>query len=221
MNKTYIQETSGNTAGIAFENNVELYHYKGSSLTNKFYGDAKWSKCITQICLLEIIDQFYEEYFNNGLINPFLLAVQNGELSEEELETINLMIKDGMRGKDNAFAGLTVPAMLTKVDLSNELKTDDFLKYRTDLIKSIAICLNIPYGMLINDSSNRATSETELDKFNKDIIVPLQNRYIEQIKDMLIVAGYPEEAVNKLEFKTVDTRNQKEIMEVATGYKKN
>lgn len=92
-----------------------------------------------------------------------------------------------------------------------------FLEYRRDLIKSIAISLNIPYDILISDSSNRATAQASIETFNRDIIAPLQTLAIVSLRDALR-DEYPE--IDEVNFVPVDVSNQKEEMEVSTGYRK-
>lgn len=86
------------------------------------------------------------------------------------------------------------------------------LAYRLDLIKSIAIALNVPYDMLISDSSNRATSEVSMEVFNMHIVKPLQEHFVKQLRKAL--RPYFGNLVNVIELKSIDTRNQKEEMEI-------
>lgn len=190
---------------------------KTRSLKTRYYWDSIFSKCVRQIVVLDAIDKHYEKFFEDGMINTKLLADVNGELWEDSIKIIQETIKDRVRGQDNSFTTAIIPADLKVIDLTNEVDVKGLLAYRLDLIKSIAIALNVPYDMLISDSSNRATSEVSMEVFNMHIVKPLQEHFVKQLRKAL--RPYFGNLVNVIELKSIDTRNQKEEMEINVWYK--
>ena len=116
---------------------------------------------------------------------------------------------------------MIVPSELRSLDLQDDTETEAFLKYRLQLIQSICIGCNFPYDLLISDNSNRSVSEVAQEELNKSLVKPLQKRVLRQLKRHLKVLGiFTEELVDSIEFEPVDINNEKEVMEVVTGYKK-
>jgi phage portal protein BeeE len=104
--------------------------------------------------------------------------------------------------------------LLKIIDLTNDVDIKGLLAYRLDLIKAIAIALNIPYDMLLSDSSNRATSEVAMEIFNTHQVRPIQNQFVKQLRRALrpIFGGL----VMQIDLIEIDTKNQKEEMEINT-----
>jgi hypothetical protein len=91
------------------------------------------------------------------------------------------------------------------------------LQYRIDLIKAISIALNMPYDMLIADSSNRASSEVSQENFNRHVVKPLQDQFIKQLRKWLRPFFW--DIVDHITLKSIDTKNQLEEMKIFTWYK--
>ena len=84
-------------------------------------------------------------------------------------------------------------------------------------MKSIAVGLNIPFDLLDPEGSARATKQSSIEEFNNDIVKPIQERVMSQIIQQLSEEEIP--GITGLTFVPIDTSNQKEEMEVETGYK--
>lgn len=204
-----------------WENPFEREQYiqlKTRSLKTRYYGDSIFSKCVRQIVVLDAIDKHYEKFFEDGMINTKLLMDVEWELWEDSIKIIQETIKDRVRGQDNSFTTAIVPAELKVIDLTNEVDVKGLLAYRLDLIKSIAIALNVPYDMLITDNANRATSEVSMEVFNTHIVKPLQDQFVKQLRKAL--RPYFGDLVKVIDLIDVDTKNQKEEMEINVGYKR-
>ena len=126
-------------------------------------------------------------------------------------------IKDRLRGDDNSFTTAIVPTELKQLDLENQVDVKWLLQYRIDLIKAISIALNMPYDMLITDSSNRATSEVSQENFNRHVVKPLQGQFVKQLRNWLRPFFW--DIVDHIELKSIDTKNQLEEMQILTWYK--
>lgn len=192
-------------------------HLKTRSLKTRYYGDSIFSKCVRQIVVLDAIDKHYERFFDHGMINTKLLMDVNGELWPDSIKIIQETIKDRLRGEDNSFTTAIIPTELKQLDLENQVDVQWLLQYRVDLIKAICVALNMPYDMLITDSSNRATSEISQENFNRHVVKPLQEQFIKQLRKWL--RPYFGDIVDHIELKSIDTKNQLEEMQILTWYK--
>lgn len=199
----------------------EILHSKTTSIISKYYGDSKFSKAVDQIVLLAQIDQYYGRLFDQGLMSACLL-VDKGDatgkkLGEKNRATLEIWLEDNASGAKNAFKTVVVPSALEKLDLDRNLDTEAFLKYRADLIESIAIALNIPVDLLTPKSSNRSTSEVAYDMLNQIIVKPMQDGFIRDLKEALRDTFGAD--VEKIEINPVDSKDEEKEMKVATGYK--
>jgi len=200
----------------------DVVHIKTQSMRSKKYWESIFLNVTTQIALLANIDVFYEKLFDKGLIYPFILNDEENKLTDEQCKDIQIMINDGLRWLENSFRGLVLPTKLSKMDLTTNIDNNVFIELRTQLIKSICVGINYPYGLVINDSSNKATSDTEFKALLKEIISPLQNEFLLQFKRALKAIKtdlWKEEDVEKIFFIAVDVKNQLDEMRKWTGYK--
>lgn len=202
---------------VSFEQD-EIIHIKNLSLSNKYYGDSIFSNCVDQIVLLAAIDKYYKNLFERGNLNVQIIIDKDNKLTEQKREALQVLIQDMVKWVDRAFSTLVVPAWLETLKLENDSDTKAFLEYRKDLIKSLAIGMNIPYDLLISDNSNRSTSEVAVEQLNKDIAKPLQKMFVQQLRRQL-ESEFPS-LIDRINLKEPDTKNQKEEMEVQTWYVK-
>jgi len=200
----------------------EVVHIKTQSMRSKKYWESIFLNVTTQIALLSNIDTFYEKLFDKGLIYPFILNDEENKLTDEQCKDIQIMINDGLRWLENSFRWLVLPTKLSKMDLTTNIDNNVFIELRTQLIKSICVGINYPYWLVINDSSNKATSDTEFKALLKEIISPLQNEFLLQFKRALswIKTDIRQETdIDKIFFVAVDVKNQLDEMRKWTGYK--
>lgn len=215
-NDSLIQTPKGGTDFSEFKA-WEFIHLKRHTLTSRYYGDSIFTSCTSQISLLQFIDRYYENFFDRGLIRTKLIFDELSSLTDENAAKIEALIKDRMRGTDWSFWVGVVPWKLSELKLEDEMDIKGMREYRLDLIKSVAICLNIPYDLLLTDSGNRATSEASIEMFNQYVVKPLQYDLVRQLRKQLRV--FFGDLVDMIEMIEIDTKNQKEEMEVLTWYK--
>lgn len=211
--KAWEKELKETDNGCGFNPNLnEIFHFKILSLKSKYYWDSFFGAAIDQILLLQNIDKFYKNYFDNAAIKPKLLADKSWQMTDETKKQIEDWFETELSWVNNAFSTVVVPGDVAVLDMTDNFNTEDFIKYRQELIKSIAIKLNIPYDLIITDNSNRASSTTAIEQFNNYTIKPLQKRILKDLKT--IFADHYK--VDDLEFAEIDTKDQKEEMEIYT-----
>lgn len=196
----------------------EVVHIKRPSLSSKYFGDSLFGKCVDQIVLLTEIDKYYNNLFDRGMLNTQLLCDPTGKLTQKNRKALETTIQDMVKWNDNSFTTAIVPTELKSLKLENDADTKAFLEYRKELKKDISIGMNIPYDLLESDNSNRSTSEVAFEMLNKTIIKPLQQAFVRQMREQL--RPIFKDLVDRIALIEPDTKNQKEEMEVWTGYKK-
>lgn len=117
---------------------------------------------------------------------------------------------------DKSHSVAIVDQKIGQQDLEHDVDAKAFLEYRTQLLQAIAISVNVPYDMLLSENSNRASSQVSMETFNSFTISPAQQ---DNIKDFKILFG-ENYKVDDLDYNFIDTTDEKEQMEVLTGYKK-
>jgi len=195
----------------------DVLHIKLKSLFSRYYGDSKFHRCMRQVVLLGLIDKYYEWVFDGGFFGSSILSDKSGKLTKDQRELISATIKDKLKGLKEAFTTMVVPWELVKLDLDKNFDTEAFLKFRKDLMKSISVALNIPFDLLDPEWSARNTKQSSIEEFNNDIVKPIQERALNQILQQISEEEVP--WISGLKFVPIDTSNQKEEMEVNTGYK--
>ena len=198
-----------------FEEN-EYIHIKETSIRSRHYGQSPISVPVEQIVLLNFIDRYYSNLFDGGMLGTKLLFAPHGaKMTDNEAEQINSALNEKTKGVDNAFDTMIVPFEINKLDIDDISNTEKFLKYREDIIQSIAIALNIPIEILLPQRATRATMAEAIARFNTDIIFPLQNSVMRQLQAELS-DEFPD--IADVEFLAIDTKNQLQEMEILTGY---
>ena len=213
----YRQESDGviNPVPFAKENVV---HIKLTSNKSRYYGDSKIYKARQQILLLALIDKFYSKMFEKWMLKTTILADKWGKLTPANLEAIKTALEDLAKGIDNSFATIILPADIANVgSFDKDVTAEEFLKYRESLIESIAIAMNIPVDILMPAKASRNTKAESLEEFNRDIVAPLQRIFVNQIKTQL---KWDIPGIADLILEPIDTKNQKNDMDIWTGYKK-
>ncbi len=216
----YIQKTSNTNQAVEFMTS-EVVHAKQLSLNSRYYGESRSVQCIQQIALLGHIDQYYEKLFVRGFFKTKMLidkwnALEWSDGNKDNIEAIKTAITDRMKGIDNAFSIMHIPADVTTEDFDSDADTAAFLDYRKDLIRSIAIALIIPIDIVLPEGSARATKESSLEELNRDIITPLQERFLNAMKSQITEQELP--GITGLQFFPIDTKNALDEMKINTGY---
>lgn len=215
LDHTYklIQTTSGGNAEFLPGEYIQLKRW---SLSSRYYGESMMGRCVQQIILLQNIDKFYARLFERGLLAAFILTDKTGSISKEDKEAIETIIDDIFSGVDNAFNSGVISADLSKIDLNGNVDNQYFLELRKQAEKDIAIALNFPYDLLNSENSNRSISEVSLESLNTYITKPTLLKIANQLREPL--RKYFGSSVDDIAFHEVDVKNQKEEMEVITGY---
>lgn len=192
----------------------ELYQFKLDSIYSSYYGDSFFLPAVTQIALLANIDTYYEKFFDNATVTNFLLSSDWEPLSEEEKQALQTFIKTDMKWLENAFTTAIVNTKLKKVSLGTDIDTKSFLEYRQKLEQSIALALNVPYDLVVSTSSNKASSATAIEQFNRYTIAPIQDHIVNGVRQ--IFSEMTGSETIKLVY--LDTKDEKVEMETLTGY---
>lgn len=196
----------------------QIYHFKNTSLDTKYYGASYYEAVVEQLVLVSQIDQYYTRAFDNGMIKTKLLypLAEKKWLSVDDKKALTEFIKAKMKGIDKAFSLAVVDVEMGQMNLEHDIDANAFIEYRKELLKSVAIALNVPYDLLVSENSNRASSQVSKELFNDITIYPMQMQNIEDLK-VLFAEWYQ---LDDFEYEWIDTNDEKEQMEVLTWYKK-
>jgi len=63
---------------------------------------------------------------------------------------------------------------------------EKYIKLKRELKEDIAIGMNIPFDLLSSENSNRATSQSAMEALYSNIIIPLQDRFLIQLRKQLL-----------------------------------
>lgn len=227
---TYYQRSKKWIKKVPFSSNEVLF-FKRWSLGDKHYWDSLFNSCIDEVVLLAFITKYYKNFFAGGNIEPNILYDELWNLTDEQIEKIEEMIKTKISWIDNSHNTLFVTWKIWKIDLSTKIDPDKFIALKRELKEDIAISTNIPFDLLSSKNSNRANSEVALETLYADIILPLQSKILRQLKTQLLswkrndekdlfLSKISEEEINEIEFNKVDLKNWVDEMRIAVWYKK-
>lgn len=198
----------------------EVYHFKSTSLTDKYYWNSTFSSAIDQLVLLKSIDTCYQSITEKGFMKTTILYNKSNEkkMSEQQNESLSEFMQNRLKWVEKAGSALYIEQDLWVLTLDDMPNSDTLLKYRDDLMKSIAISCNVPYDILSNKNSNKATAQTALESFNLYTILPLQKTIIKDIKRLFIDNWISQEELDNLAFNTIDTKDDLEVAKVNKMY---
>lgn len=225
----YFQRSKNWIAKVPFSRS-EILFIKRASISDKHYGDSIFSKCIDEVVLLAYITKYYKRFFKGGNIEPNILYDETGSLTEPQIDKIEAMINDKIAGIDNSHNTVFVPGKIGKIDLSTKIDPDKFIALKRELKEDIAIATNIPFELISPENSNKATSQVALQTLYSDIIVPMLERILQQLKAQLKIwleealswdeiLQIKESDIDDITFVDVEIKDSKEEMEIFTGYK--
>lgn len=198
----------------------ELYHFKNNSLKTRYFGESFFKSCLEQIILLEQIDNYFSNWFENWMIKSKFIFSKNWEwFSESDAESLKLFLEDKVKWVKKSFSATVLDSEIGYIDIEHDIDANAFIQYRLSLLKSVAICLNIPFDILDSINSNKATSQIAFEMFNKNAVEPIQKEILKDLKE-IFSDDYPTD-IETLHFVKVDTTDDLEQMNVLTGYAKN
>lgn len=205
--------------GCGFNPNLnEVYQFKNTSLSTKYYWESFFESVVEQVSLVEQIDKFYSKGFDNGMIKAKLLfpTWEKQKFSTNDKAVLKQFISSKMKGLDKSFSTAILDFPVWQMDLEHEIDANAFIWYRKELLKSVSIALNVPFDLLLSDNSNRASSQVSVESFNQYTVWPFQQQNIKDFK-YIFSEWYKTDDLNYL---WIDTKDEKEQMEVLTWYKK-
>ena len=137
-------------------------------------------------------------------------------MSDDKAAAISTWLDANATWVDKSFKTVIVPTELVRLDLDKNTDTKAFLEYRTELITSISIALNIPVDLIMPKSSNRSTSEVAFEMLNQNIVKPMQTDFVKTLREQL----RPDfgDVVDTIEMNPSDVYDEKKDMEIHTGY---
>ncbi len=226
----YYQRSKKWIKKVPFSNDEVLF-FKRWSLGDKHYWDSLFHSCIDEVVLLAFITKYYKNFFKWWNIEPNILYDELWNLTTEQVEKIEEMIKDKISGIDNSHNTLFLTWKIGKIDLSTRIDPDKFIALKRELKEDIAISTNIPFDLLSSKNSNKATSNVALESLYADIIIPLQWKILRQLKaqllswkkakeDDIVLKEISIEEINEIDFNKVDLKNWVDEMKIAVWYKK-
>lgn len=201
----------------------EVLFIKRESVSDTYYWDSIFYNCIDEIILLAYITKYYKNFFKSWNIEPNVLYDESWTLTDEQIEKIEAMINDNISGIDNSQKTAIVPVKLWKIDLTTNIETDKIISLKRELKEDIAISTNIPFSLISPEDSNRATSTTDLNMLYSDIIVPMQKRFLQQLKEQLKswnIDWVSEKDIDEINFYEQNLKDWLEEMKILTGYQK-
>ena len=210
----------------------QVLSFKRTSVTSKKYWDSLFSKCVDEIILYSYIIKYFKKFFWNWNISPNILFDESGILDKEQIEKIEALINDRIAGIENSSSTVIIQAKMWKIDLSTIFDPEKYIKLKRELKEDIAIGMNIPFDLLSSENSNRATSQSAMEALYSNIIIPLQDRFLIQLRKQLLSwyrsekgstcwEWITEENILKIAFSDINLKNPKEEMETLTWYQKN
>lgn len=240
--KTFLAKKNSENIFAYFKENTtetpfwksEILFFKRPSLSNKNYGDSLFSKSTNEIILLTYITKYFKKFFENGNINPTILFADGDKnaLTNEQIDKLKSMINDTISGIDNADTTAFVGTKIGKIDLSTNFDPEKIIALKRELKEDIAISLNIPFDLISSQDSNRSTSDVAMRMLYSDIILPLQEKILKQLKKQLLTwfdeecqklecwKGITREDIEGINFETINLNDPKAQMETLIGYKK-
>jgi len=196
----------------------ELYEFKNANITSKNYGHSKFVSSIDQILLLSSIDVYFLNLFNNGWMKVSVISPKDAKtkLTVTWKKVLQTFLQNNMNGVPNAWTHALIDVAIEKTDLSDDVDTKAFNDKTEELLKKIAIGLNIPYEILLAVVWNKNTSTQALENFNNHKVLPIQWRNLKDFKKIFEWV----EGIDDLEYEEIDLKDQLEEMKVVTWYVK-
>ncbi|MDR0607082.1 MAG: phage portal protein [Candidatus Peribacteria bacterium] len=177
-------------------------------IKQKRYGISFFDPVLNQILLLKYIDEYYNRYFEQGNIQQKVFYTEKSINKRDKADFVE-RLREEAKGIKNAHQSFLLETKLESINLTDEINTEAFLNYRTELQKSIAIRLNMPYDLLDTTSSNKASSLTAIQAFNEYTVMPIQKILLDAIKT--IVGDDPrrsKEDIEELRFNNLNTKDR-------------
>jgi hypothetical protein len=105
--KALSDELRNTGRGCGYNENLnQVYQFKNTSLSTKYYGASYYESVVDQLVLIEQIDAYYSKAFSNGLIKAKMIYPTNEKktFSKEDKEILKQFISTKMKGVDKSFS---------------------------------------------------------------------------------------------------------------------
>lgn len=204
-------------------NRDEVLFFKTNSVGDKYYWDSIFYTCIDEITLLAFITKYYKNFFRGWNIEPNVLYDESQTLTDEQIDKIENLINDRIAGIDNSHNTVFAPGKIWKIDLTTKIDPDKFIALKRELKEDIAIATNIPFSLLSPENSNKAISQTDINSLYSDIVLPLQNTFLIQLKKQLKswkIDWISDIDIDDIKFEVMSLKDWLEEMKILTWYQK-
>ena len=209
----------------------EILFFKRNSLWDKYYWDSIFASCIDEVVLLAYITKYYKNFFSSGNIEPNVLYDEEWTLTDKQIDKLEEMIHDKISWIDNSHNTIFVPSKIWRIKLTTDINPEAFIALKRELKEDISISTNIPFDLLSSQNSNKANSIVALESLYSDIIIPLQNKILRQLKKQLldwkkeeketnILKEISEDEINEIKFIKINLKDGLDEMKIAVWYKK-
>ena len=197
----------------------EIFHFKRSSLTDINYWKTLYIPVVDQLLLLEQIDQFFTGMFDRGWMwNSIIFVKQNWQiqtkLSEAWKKALQDFLQNNFNWVKNSGNHALIQTELWKLDLTDDFDVNSFIEKTFELLKKVAIALNVPYEVLLTIVWNKSTAEQAEKNFINHKIKPLQNINIKYFRELF----FYDYKFETLEYDEIETWNPLDKMKILTGY---
>jgi len=201
----------------------EVLFFKTNSVWDKYYWDSIFFTCIDEITLLAFITKYYKNFFKWWNIEPNVLYDETWNLTTEQIDKVENLINDKIAWIDNSHNTVFLPGKIWKIDLTTKIDPDKFIALKRELKEDIAIATNIPFSLLSPENSNKAISQTDINSLYSDIVIPLQNIFLLQLKKQLKawkIEWINDNDIDDIKFNAVSLKDWLEEMNILTWYQK-
>lgn len=221
-NAEYYQRSKKGLTKVPFTKDEVLF-FKTNSVGDKYYGDSIFYTCIDEITLLAFITKYYKNFFKGGNIEPNVLYDESWSLNDEQIDKIENLINDKISWIDNSHNTVFAPGKIWKIDLTTKIEPDKFIALKRELKEDIAIATNIPFSLLSPENSNKAISQTDINSLYSDIVIPLHNTFLIQLKKQLKdwkIEWISDSDIDDIKFEVMSLKDWLEEMKILTWYQK-
>lgn len=177
----------------------DIIHFKNISIDNFLVGTPTIAS-LSKIINVDNLQQTYAQqtFVNSGTVSLALSAP--GKLGVDVIDRLRNDFQSKHGGSKNAYKTFVMDGGMTIQDLSKTQKEMDYVESRKAVRNEILSRMSVPPVLVgVNESANRASSETEYDFFIRHTIVPIANN-IETTLNTFITKNYNDNAELELEY---------------------
>ena len=189
---------------------------KDINIDSKYYWEALIESLINKILLLHYIDDFFIKFFERWTIKSLIFCDKSWKMTKTDKKLLRAEFEAKAKWIKRAFNTLMVSWDLDHIVVDSEFSPDTFKWMKEHLREDIVAGLNIPYDIVFTDKSNKASIQIAKQLFFEYTINPLQEIFIDVLKDIEIFNWNHDSDV---EFEVIDTKDTLEESKTLTGLK--